>query len=559
MLINKKQSIAIIIFLFLIAFILRVAFLEALPPGIVDDEAALGYNAYLIAKTGKDEWGNFFPSQFRSFGDYKLPVYIYLSSIVFLFFPLSILGTKIISVLLGSLTIPLLCFLVFLIFKNNKDRHKIALFSGLVLTFNPWHIGLSRIASEVNVGLFFFIGALSLFLLFLENQSKKIFLFLSLFFSLICFYSYHTYRVLVPAVLFFLYFLYKKENIKMKRVLVKSFLSLTVLTLFLFVATKGKFLTRLYQFSLFSNQGVIDSLNEFRGDCLTQFPPSLCKIFFNKPTFWIKKFAFNYVNHLSPQFLFFPDFEKGYPVLPHYSCFYLLDLIFVIIGVVVLSWKKEKKLLLFLLLIAPFASALTAKYSFTRAFPLVLPITIFSGLGMFYLFNFLKQKKLFFFSWIFIFIYCFSLIELLISYCTYFPLRQAKYSHYEYKPLFQYLKTVEANYDHIYISKVNHDSRQYIFYLFYFKIGSEEYFNLDRKAEVEERGWVWVKKLGKLEFINQLESLEKYPEKSLLIIDPKGVKQFPKSQEVITYPSGEPAFNIYDLDKVKYLKRNEEN
>ncbi|PIV01434.1 glycosyl transferase, partial [Candidatus Shapirobacteria bacterium CG03_land_8_20_14_0_80_40_19] len=62
-----------------LAFFLRFIFLTKSPPGFYVDEAAVGYNAYSILKTGADEYGKKFPLFFRSFGDYKMPLNIYLT------------------------------------------------------------------------------------------------------------------------------------------------------------------------------------------------------------------------------------------------------------------------------------------------------------------------------------------------------------------------------------------------------------------------------------------------------------------------------------------------
>src|SRR3989344_1238336 len=69
-------------FLFLIltfASILRLWNLGGNPPHLTPDEAAVGYNAYSILKTGRDEYGEFLPIIFKSFGDYKPGLYVYLT------------------------------------------------------------------------------------------------------------------------------------------------------------------------------------------------------------------------------------------------------------------------------------------------------------------------------------------------------------------------------------------------------------------------------------------------------------------------------------------------
>ena len=63
-------TIALIVFYF--------ARLKSNPPGYYIDESSISYNAYTISQTGVDEFGTSWPLYFRSFGDYKNPIYIYL-------------------------------------------------------------------------------------------------------------------------------------------------------------------------------------------------------------------------------------------------------------------------------------------------------------------------------------------------------------------------------------------------------------------------------------------------------------------------------------------------
>ena len=62
-----------------LAAILRFWQLGLVPPSPDWDEAALGYNAYSLLKTGKDEYGTRWPLALRSFDDYKPPLYAYLA------------------------------------------------------------------------------------------------------------------------------------------------------------------------------------------------------------------------------------------------------------------------------------------------------------------------------------------------------------------------------------------------------------------------------------------------------------------------------------------------
>ena len=73
----KSPTFCLILILCLAAF-LRFSALDRVPPSLNWDETAIAYNAYSILQTGKDEWGKSWPLLgFESFGEYKLPVFIY--------------------------------------------------------------------------------------------------------------------------------------------------------------------------------------------------------------------------------------------------------------------------------------------------------------------------------------------------------------------------------------------------------------------------------------------------------------------------------------------------
>ena len=68
----------LIIIILIIGAVWRLPFF--VPPSLNWDEVSLGYNAHSLQQTGRDEWGVVLPSLFRAFGDYKLPVYVYLTT-----------------------------------------------------------------------------------------------------------------------------------------------------------------------------------------------------------------------------------------------------------------------------------------------------------------------------------------------------------------------------------------------------------------------------------------------------------------------------------------------
>src|SRR3989344_1223720 len=74
----RNPSRYVLFLIILLAFFLRIYKLGSVPPSLYWDEASLGYNAYSILKTARDEHGKFLPlTNFAAFGDYKPPGYIY--------------------------------------------------------------------------------------------------------------------------------------------------------------------------------------------------------------------------------------------------------------------------------------------------------------------------------------------------------------------------------------------------------------------------------------------------------------------------------------------------
>src|SRR3990167_4567725 len=98
---------------FLIAVIilaagLRLFWLDRVPPALNWDEAAIGWNAKTIWKMRLEEFGSRFPVSFRSFGDYKAPLYIYLTSPVVGLFGSSEISVRLVSAAAGIVSVALM-------------------------------------------------------------------------------------------------------------------------------------------------------------------------------------------------------------------------------------------------------------------------------------------------------------------------------------------------------------------------------------------------------------------------------------------------------------------
>ena len=133
----------LIILVVLVAGFLRFWRLGEVPVGFHRDEAFLGYNAYSILKTGRDMSGHLFPLHLESFL-YSPAGYSYSAIPFIAFFGLNETAVRMPSALFGTASVVVLFFLVRFLFK--RDLH--ALLASLVFALSPWHINLSRVATE---------------------------------------------------------------------------------------------------------------------------------------------------------------------------------------------------------------------------------------------------------------------------------------------------------------------------------------------------------------------------------------------------------------------------
>lgn len=180
----------------LIAFYVRTVGLNISPPSINFDEAALGYNAYSLMTTGKDEYGVSWPLSFRSFNDYKPALYSYLTIPFIKIFGLNDFSTRLTSAFWGTVSLIWL-FFILKNFVKKLDWKFWVVWMAIIL--EPWRIHFSRVSFESNVSMSFFIMGIFGLLNYKKNKIYKIITLIG--FALAC-YSYHSARLAAPIVVF---------------------------------------------------------------------------------------------------------------------------------------------------------------------------------------------------------------------------------------------------------------------------------------------------------------------------------------------------------------------
>ena len=462
----------LLIGILLLAFVLRFYKLGVIPPSLNWDENSNTYNAYSILKTARDEYGNKFPLYNKSFNDYKPPLYMYLTVPAVAVFGLTPFSARLVSVLSGLLTVFTFFFLIKWLFRNNSKVNFIALSSTFFLAISPWHIMLSRIGLEANLGVFIVTLAITLFLFALE---RKFLLLVSAMFLGLSLYSYHAERIFTPLMLIALVVIFRKEFLKIeKKIILMFFLILLIFTIPLFVLIPKEALSQRFNESSsdFIKENVAKSsvleLQDYE-----QGTPIL-RILHNRRVTIIISYFENYISQFDPNFLF----VKGDGNLRHHlNNFGLLNIFFLpLILFGIYSSVKISKTFIFLILwlisSAVPASPVTPSPHAIRSFLMVIPLMTFAGIGFLFIY---ELKYLFKLPLIILTIIIFySFFRFIFGYTTQYPVYSAFDWQYGYSQAAKFTQSLDdKKFPRIFI-----DSRleqAYIFWLFNLKYDPVKY------------------------------------------------------------------------------------
>jgi 4-amino-4-deoxy-L-arabinose transferase-like glycosyltransferase len=117
------------------------------PSGIDSDEASIGYNAYALARTGRDEYGELLPAAFRAYGEYKRPAYIYAAAPFVGALGLTPFTVRLPAALAGVAAVGALYAVGTLLLGDRR----LGLVAAGLLAVSPWHLQFTRAAREASL------------------------------------------------------------------------------------------------------------------------------------------------------------------------------------------------------------------------------------------------------------------------------------------------------------------------------------------------------------------------------------------------------------------------
>lgn len=516
--VQRLSLIAIVV----LAAIVRFYRLDAVPPALFGDEVDTGYQAYSLVKTGRDYFGNLFPVHFESFGDWRVPLYIYLIAPVVGLFGLTAWTVRLPAALFGTLAVLVTYFLARELFHQTSiftpqtstaPRNKLktsevdhtsppgwgpgfnpglprhwrgftpgvdssgletshfAVLTSLLLALSPWHIHLSRGAFEaILVTLLFPLG-----LLFLKRglEGGRLGYWPA---AAVCWgltpYAYNTPKLFLPLSLVLFAGVFAKQLLFQKR---RVLIFLVVLAIVLLPQAKdlvsGPGIARFQAINLFANPEVSERVRLARasGGQIILFE----KILHNKATYWLRDFTGNYLRSFSPEFLFITGDPNPRHSLPGRGQLYLMELPFLLVGLYFLlaTWiKKRYPWLLFLIgwfFIASIPAALTQGGGH-HAIRLIhfLPVIYFViAYGFISLVGAMAKpavKKLLVLAGSIVL--GVSLFDCLHAYYNHYPKTAASWWNYGYREVFAYLRENEDRFSKIYLSSSREPSLVHAFF-----------------------------------------------------------------------------------------------
>lgn len=551
-----KNKFLLLIPILVIAFALRTYRLGDRPIGFTWDEAALGYNAYSLLETGRDEYGKVLPIVLKSFGDYKPGLYAYLAVPTIKLFGLNEFATRLPSAIFGTLMV-----LVVYLFANElstslsdlppnlggrRKRVVLAEVVALLMAINPWAIQFSRGAWEANIALFLTTLAVLCFIKASRNLTSKtnFYLLSSTFFSL-SIWTYQGAKMFTPMLILSLLAIYR-PHIKL---LIKPLILLIILIFPILLGLSSQS-GRLKVFSVFSYTRSSETISQIMSQDKISGVNLPLPLFHSEIYDQVRGIVQRYTNHYSARFLFFAgNWTSFRESIPYYGYFHIPEILTILLGLVIIIKTNSQftKLLICWSLLSTLPSALSRDIvSGVRSLPLVFPLVVISGLGL----EKITRHKLLllFFSSALIF---FS-VYYLDQYYTHAPFLAAPEMLYGYKQVFLDIQKEQDKYQRVIVS--NSQGQPYIFALFYLKIDPRLAQGQHILIENPQGDVGYVESFGKYSFRpiywpaerGDKSTLFAGDEFSLPEQDLHGIDNLQRIDE-IKYPDGKSAWRIIGL------------
>ena len=493
------------------ALFLRVNKIASIPPALSWDEVSIGYNAYSILKTGKDEHGKYLPiDTFVAYGDYKPPLAIYLTVPSIWAFGLTDFAVRFPSALFGTLTVLLTFFLVSKLFGMSKlgksSIQQVALLSSAILAVSPWHLNLSRAGFEANIALFFVV--LGVYLILVAVRKPRVWIIAWLPF-VVSVYTFNSARYFVPLFGLVLCFVFWKSIIaRWKQFLVGAVIACVAMVPILPHLLSPEARLRFEEVNIFTDSSVVVTANEriaYDNNSIVG------RVLHNRRVGYALSYLRHFADNLQPSFLFVTGDGNPKFSTQVVGQMYMMEAPLLAVGMIALFVTAPQiawiLLIWIILAIVPAATARETPHALRilNSLP-VWQILVAYGITVVFgwiakLFGKYKKRAVIGIGIVFVGVYAFSIGYYLHNYYAHFSGVYSGEWQYGYAEAITAAKKIEGNYDKIYISSTI--GRPYMYTLFYTAFDPSDYLKL-KDSTFDSAGFYHVYGFFKYRFIDTM-------------------------------------------------------
>jgi 4-amino-4-deoxy-L-arabinose transferase-like glycosyltransferase len=534
------KKIFIILILVLAAF-LRFYQIADFPAGLNADEAALGYNAYSLMLTGKDEHGHPWPINLESFGDFKPALYSYILIPSVKVFGLTELAVRLPSAIFGFLSVLFIYLLAKEIF---PDRQGLPEISALILAISPWALHFSRGGWEVNVATTFILIGVYSFVIWLRRSTLP-WLISSVTFFILSMYTYQSARLIAPILGLYLVLTFVKNLLRVPRQVVLA----AILGLVLFIPLANSVLrsdaaSRFSGVGLLADEGPVNRVKELRG----QHRPGkmtviLDKIFHTRPVIYTIQFVKNYTDHFNGDFLFINGDSIPRNKVPETGQLYLTDFLLLGIGIIYLLRhpSARSRIIWIWLFIAPIASASTFQTPHAlRAENMVIPLSLIVSFGVYAAVSSRIAKVV---IPVLVVLYAYQFTRYLHEYYVHYPQTYPYAWQYGFKELVPYVQANQSRYDKILVT--DKYDQPYILFLFYSQYPPILFQDHHTLTFRDQYNFSTVRDYDKYHFASTPWDKVRDIHSALIVAAPEDIPAVGVNiVKTINFPDGSPAFKI---------------
>jgi len=536
----------LIIGIVILAFFLRIYNVSSIPPALSWDEVSIGYNAFSILKTGRDEHGKFLPVDvFVAYGDYKPPLAVYLTVPSIAVFGLNELGVRLPSVLFGTLTVLFTYFLVKELFDKSKYRYQLSVITAALLVFSPWHINLSRAGFEANIALFFIV--LGVYAIIVASRKPAVWIVAWMPF-VAAIYTFNSARYFAPLFGLALCVYFRKQILShWKQFLLGGMLAGVLMIPIVPHLLSKESRLRFEEVNIFTDASVVATANDRIAYDNGSF---IGKMLHNRRVGYTLSYLRHFADNLQPSFLFIQG--DGNPKFSTRAVgqLYMIEAPLLVIGIIAMfvTYRQIAWMLLLWLIFAIVPAATARETPHALRILNSLPTwQIFIAYGITTCIQYVhaKTKKRMIHMGIFvvfIFLYIFNVGYYLHNYYAHYAKTYSGEWQYGYKEAIQEAVKIENNYDTIYLS--SSIGRPYMYTLFYSAYDPNAYRNT-KDAVFDTAGFYHVYGFGRYRFIDRMP-VGPLKQRTLYIADPGWVPDGVRIVKKISLLDGTERLVLFD-------------